>query len=137
MEEHINRDFEKWFITQLIEEEKRYYFMTGASKVYVYFEGQSPEDFDALITMRIFSSADITAKYHSGFYRFYIYGLNVLVSDKITNTLSNMLNEIIIEEAGRFRIHTGIISTHQRGNKFKGSSHYENIVDLDYQHWKH
>jgi hypothetical protein len=137
----MNTDFEKWFISQLTKEGDKYYFMVGAYKVYVYFEGQTADVTDAFVNMRIvpYDTSIIAtgAKYHSGQYTFFIYGINALLPDKITDTLATMLDEKIIEETGGFRIQMGIISTHQRGNKFKGSSHYENIVNIDFQHWEH
>ena len=136
----MNADFEKWFKSQLTIEGDKYYFLVGAYKVYVFFEGERATITEAYLNMRMRVSDTKTietgAKYHTGWFRFYIYGINALLPDKITDVLSIIVNEIIAEEAGSFRIQTGIISTKQRGNKFKGSSHYENIAELDYQHWK-
>ncbi|PHS33706.1 MAG: hypothetical protein COA92_04175 [Sulfurovum sp.] len=137
----MKTDFEKWFISNhLTKEGNNYYFTVGARTVYVFFEGQRSTTSDTFINMRVISydreRLATNARYHTGAYRFYIYGINALLPDKITDTLSNMLNEIIIEEIGRFRIHTGTVSNLQRGNKFYGSSHYENIVSLDYQYWE-
>lgn len=139
MESRINTDFKKWFINSLVKEGERYYFQVRALKVYVYFEGQTPEDFDALITIKIslLNTGNISGnkKYYSGFYRLYVYGENILINDRIVDTLKDLLEEKIIDVPGKFRLETSLLSTKSRGNKFKGSRHYESIIDVNFYHW--
>ncbi len=75
------------------------------------------------------------SKYHSGIYKFYIYSLNILTPDKITDSLATLLDEKIIEETVGSRIDLGILATRYRANKFLGSTHYESITELEFSHW--
>lgn len=139
MKANIKTDFEKWFIKQLVKEGTKYYLLVGAIKAYVYFEGQDYDASSAFITMQIHSKdtqrVATNVKYHPGAYKFYIYGENILIPDKITDALATLLDEITIEETGGFRIETGLLSTQHRGNKFADSTHYENIVEINFHHW--
>lgn len=140
MTAQIKTDFEKWLIANhLTQELNKFYFMVGAQKVYVYFEGQSAEGEDAFINLRIEpkerSKVGTGTVYHRGLFKFYIYGLNALVPDRITDALATILDEKTIEHTQSFRIETGVMTTKYRGNKFAESDHYENIVEIEFSHW--
>jgi len=136
----IKTDFEKWLLSQLTEDTEGFYLTVGANKVYFYFEGEDGKTKDAYAKMKVIP-LDTTRpatglKYHTGRYKFFIYGLNALIPDKITDALADIIEEKIIEETGGFRIETELLVTRQRGNKFYGSTHYENIVDIAFHHWE-
>ena len=135
----IKTDFEKWFIKQLTKEDKKYYFMVGAKKVYVFFEGQKTTISDDYVTIQIHAEPtrriSTGAKYHTGVYKFFIYGKMILTPDKVTDALATILDEVAIEETPGAKIETGILSTLQRGNKFAESTHYENITEITFHHW--
>lgn len=135
----IKTDFEKWLIALLTEDADGYYFMVGAYKVYVYFEGEDGAITDAYVKMQIQPQETTRpatgVKYHSGKYKFFIYGINALLPDKIADALAGLLDEEIIEVTVGSRIETGLLSTKTRGNKFYGSNHYENITEIPFYHW--
>lgn len=135
----IKTDFETWLISMLSEDDKGYYFPVGAYNVYVYFEGQDGPITDAYVKMQIQPQETTRpatgVKYHTGKYRFFIYGVNVLLTDTIADTLAGLLDEEIIEITQGSRIETGLLSTTARGNKFYGSNHYENITEIPFYHW--
>lgn len=135
----IKTDFETWLMSMLTEDATGYYFSVGAYKVYVYFEGQDGLITDAYVKMQIVPQ-DTTrpatgVKYHSGKYKFFIYGVNILLTDKIADALAGLLDEEIIEVTQGSRIETGLLSTTTRGNKFYGSDHYENVTEIPFYHW--
>jgi len=136
----LKTDFEKWLISQLTAEGSLYYLTVDSKKVYFFFEGQSITTKDNFVNLQI-RALDTTriatdAKYHTGTYNFYIYGLSVLMPDKVTDALGDLLDEVLIEETGGFRIELGILSTKYRGNRFQDSTHYENIIEIPYHHWE-
>ena len=135
----IKTDFEKWLQSQLIEDDKGFYLLVGANKVYFYFEGEDGEMKETYVRMQIVPSDTTTpatgVKFHSGKYKFFIYHKTILTTDKISDEISSLLDEITIEETQSFRIDLGVVSTKARGNKFYGSPHYENIIEIPFSHW--
>lgn len=140
MKASIKIDFEKWLITQMSKDAIGNYFTYDGKKVYVWFEGQTIKPTDYYITLQIWANDTqrVATKtiYHAGTYRFYIYANPVIMADKISDFLASMLNEKIIDINGAFRIETGILKTHQRGNKFAGMDYFENICDIKFEHWE-
>jgi len=136
----IKTDFEKWLLSQLTEDDIGYFFTVDATKVYVYFEGEDGKTDLAHVRLQIIPSETTRpatgVKYHTGKYKLFIYGVHILLIDKIADALSDMLDEIIIEETQSFRIETGLLSTKTRGNKFYGSNNYESITEIPFYHWE-
>ncbi len=139
MKARIKTDFEKWLKTQLVKEGTDYYLAVGARKLYFFFEGQKTKDVDLYTTIQIHPSdterVATGTKYHTGIYKFFIYGVNALLPDTATDALITLLDEKIINLTGDFRIETGVMSTKYRGNKFEGARHYENITEIPFYHW--
>ncbi len=136
----IKTDFENWLQKQLVEDTIGFYLLVGAKKVYFFFEGQDGEVKDDAYAKIQIVPLDTTrpatgVKYHTGRYKFFIYALDALTPDKITDTLADIIEEKTIEETANFRIETELLVTRQRGNKLYGTSHYENIVDINFNHW--
>lgn len=139
MKAHIKSDFEAHLISLATLEGTKYYINISGTKVYLWFEGQTIEPSDAYINLKIVPTNTtrpaIGIKYHEGYYRFFVYGLSTIHCDKVMDYLSSILDEQIINGANG-RIETGILGTYQRGNRFMGSSLFETIANLTFQHWE-
>lgn len=139
MKSNIKSDFEKWLLSRLTEDADGFYMMVGAYKVYFYFEGEAGKITDSYVRLQIVPSETTRpatgVKYHTGKYKFFIYGIHAILPDRIADALSSLIDETIIEETQNFRIETGVLSTKTRGNKLYGSSHYENITEIPFYHW--
>lgn len=136
----VKTDFEKWLIANhLTQEGAKFYFMVGALKVYVYFEGQSSKNEDNFLNLRIVPDdrerVATDTIYSTGKFKFFIYSTNALNPDKITDALIGILDEKTIEHTQGFRIETGIMRTKYRAQKFEESDHYENIAEVGFEHW--
>lgn len=142
MKAQIKSDFEKWLITQMSSDTIGRYLTISSKKVYLFFEGEdnknppnsyinigvTPNDTERIATNTL---------YHSGYFRFYIYDKspNPIFADKISDYLATLMQEKDIDVSGSFRIQMGLLSVKQRGNKFAGMDYYENICNLDFEHW--
>lgn len=139
MKAQIKSDFEKWLITQMSSDATGYYITVGTQKVYVWFESQVIKPTDAYINITITPNDTeriaTNTLYHSGYYRFYIYAKTPILTDKISDYLATLMQEKDIDVSGSFRIQMGLLSVKQRGNKFAGMDYYENICNLDFEHW--
>lgn len=142
MKASIKTDFEKWLITKLTKEAvtNKYYLTVGSDKLYVYFEGQEAGSDGLFVNVNIVpvivERVSTGAKFHKGFYRFYIYANTVLIGDKVVDALSTILDEQNITVTGSFHLETEVLSTFQRGNKFASSPKYETICDLNFYFWE-
>jgi len=140
MKAHIKQDFEQHLIDLCVADGKKVYLDVSGTRVYLWFEGQTITESDTYINLKIVpievSRKATNVKYHTGYYRFYVYGLSTIHCDKIVDHLSSILDEKIITGASGARIETGILSTFQRGNRFGGSSRFETIANLDFHHWE-
>lgn len=105
-----------------------------------YFEGQSLEVKDELLTIKFISlGGDLVAqgcKKYNGMLKIYIYAMTVLKGDEIKDYLSSLLDELRISGNG-FMADFDILKTTTRGNKSKDAMHFETIASIDYSCWTH
>ncbi len=140
MKAQIKTDTEKFIISKLTKETgtNKYYLTVGATRCYMFFEGQTMDKSDAVTNMVIVpfdtTVAATGSKMHNGMFRFYCYGKTQLMADQIVDALSAILDEQTIDISGSFRIETSVMSTKQR-NKFSNSTSYENICQIEFWHW--
>jgi len=138
MRAEIKSDFEQWLIDQCTTDGDKYYLTINGQSVYIWFEGQTITASDSFVNLKIVpidtKRVSIGAKHHSGYYRFHVHSLSPIFGDMIVDYLASLLDEERIEDS--YLIDLGVCSTFQRGNKFASSTHYETIVDIDFDHWE-